>query len=439
MAYQPVPFDKTVVQSIVQDFGYDIGTASIREMNRVINTIEEKLGVSYIRMEFGIPSLPVNELALEAEIAALKEKHLANVYAPFDGVPVLKQAAKKFCKAFMDLDVPEHCCIPTNGAMQGGFVSIGIAGRRFEDRDTILFLDPGFPVNKMQANVWGLKTESIDFYDFRGEQLLSKLEERFKTGSISSIMYSTPNNPAWIVLKPEELEGIGKLCAKYHVIAIEDLAYFAMDFRVDYGNPYQPPYQPTIASYTDQYILLISSSKMFSYAGQRIAVAILSPELFKTEAPPLKQYYGSSNLGHAFVHGGMYANTACVAESPQYGLAALMEAAVDGTYRFTEPVKEYARRAKEMKKAFLNNGFYLVYDNDLGEPLADGFYFTVAYPGMDGGPLLENLIYYGVSAISLSSTGSTRTEGIRACTSLTTMEQIPELAHRLESFHRDLG
>ena len=35
-------------------------------------------------------------------------------------------------------------------------------------------------------------------------------------------------------------------------------------------------------------------------------------------------------------------------------------------------VSEYARRAKLMKPLFLNNGFRLVYDNDLGEPLADG-------------------------------------------------------------------
>jgi len=92
-----------------------------------------------------------------------------------------------------------------------------------------------------------------------------------------------------------------------------------------------------------------------------------------------------------------------------------------------------------MKKAFLDYGFSLVYDNDLGEPLADGFYFTVAYPGLDSCELLDELLYYGISAISLTTTGSSRDEGIRACVSLTKTEQIPELRFRLEAFHHDHG
>ena len=41
------------------------------------------------------------------------------------------------------------------------------------------------------------------------------------------------------------------------------------------------------------------------------------------------------------------------------------------------------RRARYLKDVLLSNGFYLVYDNDMGAPLADGFYFTVQYPGMN--------------------------------------------------------
>ena len=133
----------------------------------------------------------------------------------------------------------------------------------------------------------------------------------------------------------------------------------------------------------------------------------------------------------------MYTTTAGVPVGPQHGLAALLRAAVEEDPRFTEPIREYAARAKEMKAAFLENGFDLVYDNDLGEPLADGFYFTVSYAGMHCTKLLEELIYYGVSAIGLNTAGSTREEGIRACVSLTPREMIPELRRRLEAFCRD--
>jgi hypothetical protein len=54
MEFQSVPFDKKTVDKIISERGVTIGTASIREMNQIINTIEEELGVKFIRMEFGI-------------------------------------------------------------------------------------------------------------------------------------------------------------------------------------------------------------------------------------------------------------------------------------------------------------------------------------------------------------------------------------------------
>ena len=88
-----------------------------------------------------------------------------------------------------------------------------------------------------------------------------------------------------------------------------------------------------------------------------------------------------------------------------------------------------------MKPLFLDNGFRLVYDNDLGEPLADGFYFTVAHPAFENGAdLLSELLCYGISAITLETTGSCRTEGIRACVSLVGDDQFGILEERLRAF-----
>jgi hypothetical protein len=44
-------------------------------------------------------------------------------------------------------------------------------------------------------------------------------------------------------------------------------------------------------------------------------------------------------------------------------------------------------------------------------------------------------LYYGISAIALSITGSQRTEGIRACVSLVKREQFPALEYRLKKFN----
>lgn len=98
-------------------------------------------------------------------------------------------------------------------------------------------------------------------------------------------------------------------------------------------------------------------------------------------------------------------------------MAAMLKAANEGQYNFLSEVKVYGDRAQKLKEIFLRHGFYLVYDNDLGDPIADGFYFTIGYPGMTSGELAKELMYYGVSAISLVTTGSHQ-EGLRACTSL---------------------
>jgi hypothetical protein len=78
-----------------------------------------------------------------------------------------------------------------------------------------------------------------------------------------------------------------------------------------------------------------------------------------------------------------------------------------------------------------------VYACDLDRPIADGFYFTIGYAGLSGGELMERLLYYGISAISLTSTGSSR-EGIRACTSFIKPHQYAMLDDRLGHLVKNL-
>ncbi|MFW6237786.1 MAG: pyridoxal phosphate-dependent aminotransferase, partial [Halanaerobiales bacterium] len=115
-----------------------------------------------------------------------------------------------------------------------------------------------------------------------------------------------------------------------------------------------------------------------------------------------------------------------------------LKAANLGKFNFVNEVKEYGERAKIMKQLFLDNGFEIVYKYDLNDPIADGFYFTISYPGMTGNQLLANLLYYGISAIALDNTGS-KEEGIRACVSFVNRDQFPELKKRLELFNKHFG
>ncbi len=429
------PVDAVIVREKIRESRLkSVGKASIREIRSLINAIEQESGVKYIRMEMGIPGLPAAEIGIEAEIAAL-HNGCASFYPSIEGVPELKPEISRFVKLFLDVDVAPRCCIPCTGSTNGSFVTFLVAARMYKEKDTLLFLDPGFPVHKQQLNVLGLKHTSLDVYEHRGDKLREALEAILSQGNISTILYSNPNNPAWICFTDVELKIIGELATKYNVIVMEDLAYITMDFRKDYSVPGQPPFQPTVAHYTDNYVLMISSSKAFSFAGERVGMLAISESLFEKESEDLLRFYTQPTFGHSLIYGAAYAVSAGTNHSSQYGLLAILKAVNDGVYRYIEDVRLYGTRARELKQVFLENGFTIVYDKDDGEPIADGFYFTVSYPGLSGEELCEEFLYYGVSAISLSNTGSNRKEGIRACVSLISEEQVPILAKRLRIFH----
>lgn len=414
----------------------NLDMASIREIVQLVNKLEEFTGIQFIRTEMGVPGLPAPPIAVEAETRALK-KGIASVYPPIEGYGDLKNELSRFMKLFLNIEVNPEGCIPTTGSMQASIASFIVACRRNRKLDTALFIDPGFPVHKRQLHMLGHKFESFDIYNYRGDRLKTKIESYLAKGNISAFIYSNPNNPSWICLTENELQIIGTLADKNDIIVIEDLAYFAMDFREDYGKPGRPPFQPTVARYTDNYLLLFSSSKIFSYAGQRIGSVIISDKLFHKEFSDLEQNFSSKKFGQALIQDAIYALSAGTSISSQIGLASILRSASDGDYDFIGRVREYGKRANQMKKLFLENGFKIVYDKDEERLLADGFYFTISYPGYQGGELLTELLRYGISAITLNTTGSDRTEGLRICVSHTQLNDMPVLKERLEIFRTD--
>jgi len=428
---------KQLVDSLFAQFGEaDITKLSIREVGKLVSQIEKESGVEFIHMEMGVPGLPASKIGIEAEKEAL-DMGLANAYPNIEGIPFAKTEISRFAKLFMDIDVSPVCCIPTVGGMQGSFAALLAMGRSDASKPFTLFIDPGFPVNKSQLNLMGLLFYSFDLINFRGEKLKSKIESYLSKGNVCSITYSSPNNPSWISLTEEELKIIGELAEKYDVVIIEDLAYFTMDFRSDYGKPGVPPYQPTVARYTENYILLLSASKIFSYAGQRIGMMIISEKLRTRQYPNLRNYFTSDILGHFIPYGVLYATTAGTSHTAQYALASMLKKANDGTYDYSAEIKVYGEKALQMKEIFLKYGFYIVYTEEDGK-LADGFYFTIAYPGMTSAMLMKEFLYYGISAISLKITGSENQNGLRACVSFVRLDQIPDLDKRLKMFKENV-
>lgn len=429
---RPTPINKELIDNTIREHGIqDFAKATIREVKGVAAHAEKESGVEFIKMEMGIPGLPAAQVGVDAQIKSLQDG-IAHSYPDIQGLPALKEAASEFVKAFIGVDINPEGCVPVCGSMQGTFASFLTCSQADKKKDTVLFIDPGFPVQKMQLQVQGTKYETFDVYNFRGEKLGPKLESYLTNGNICAIVYSNPNNPSWICMTDDELRTIGSLATKYDCIIMEDLAYFAMDFRRDI-RPFQKPYQPSVANYTDNYILLISGSKAFSYAGERIGVTCISDKLFHRHYHDLAERYEGLPFGPVFSTRMLYALSSGTSHSAQYAMAAMLKAAAEGKFDFRSEIKIYGDRAHKLKEIFTRHKFYIVYDKDLDQPIADGFYFTIGYPGMTSGELAHELMYYGVSAICLVTTGSEQ-EGLRVCTSFIRDEQYAVLEERMAIF-----
>src|SRR4030065_2954614 len=177
------PINYEIVSKKIKDSRIEnIGEASIREVKKLIDDIEKETGERFVRMEMGIPGLPAVQIGVNAEIEALK-KGVANTYPDIQGIPQLKAEASRFVKLFLNIDVNPEGCIPTVGSMQGSFAAFISTSRMYKEKDTILFLDPGFPVRKQQLKLLGQKFETFDVYDYRGDKLKAKIKSYLSKGN----------------------------------------------------------------------------------------------------------------------------------------------------------------------------------------------------------------------------------------------------------------
>lgn len=430
-------YSQELVDRVVNELKItDLEQATIGQVVLLASRLEELTGIPFIRMDQGVPGLEPCRIGTEAEKQAL-DTWIPAIYPAAEGIPELKTEASRFVKAFLDVDISAAACVPVTGSVAGSFGSFIACTQCDPGKNTVLFIDPGFPIQKSQLKVLGIPHVQFDVHDFRGEKLRAKLESYLEKGNIAGIIYSNPNNPAWISLTESELQVLGELATRYGVVVLEDLAYFGMDFRSDFGRPFEPPYIPTAARYTDNYILMLSSSKIFSYAGQRAAMLCISDSLFGRRFPALaERYAGAGIFGPTLIGSILYMITSGITHSTQFGYAAMLRAATEGRFDFVKETSEYARRSRRMKDLFEKHGFHVVYDKDIDRAISDGFFFTIGYGGMPCGELMRELLYYGISSISLSTTGSEQ-QGIRACCSRMSEDLYGVLDDRLRAFRLD--
>ena len=209
-----LPISEKDLQNVLKDMDIsDINHATIRQCVNVAHELEHISGDKFVHLEFGIPGINACKVGVEAQKKALDEG-VASIYPPASGTTELKQNGARFVKAFTGIDIHPEGIVPTVGSMQGCYNLLLECSQLVPGKNTVVYLNPGFPSHYVQSNVIGLPTRMFDIYDCRGEALREKLESLFSDGKVCAMVYSNPNTPCWVCLTEEELRIIGEMCTR---------------------------------------------------------------------------------------------------------------------------------------------------------------------------------------------------------------------------------
>lgn len=408
-------------------------TATIRQLVMLINDLEALSGESFVRMELGVPGLQPAPQAIAAEQAVIDSIKVTQ-YPALNGNPGLREVLAEFFKAFMNVDFKADNCIPTAGSMQASLAAFWLITQLDPKRRKLLFLDPGFPTQMQQARSLGIEFERVDVFDAQPRRVAQTVRDYLETGEFAGLIYSNPSNPIWNCLTDSELAELAQLCEAFDCIALEDLAYFGMDFREDFSTPHQPPYPPSIRRHTDHCMLLFSGSKLFNYAGQRTGALLVPQSIMERSSPGLEQRFGHALFRHALLFGIIQTTTAGLSQSAQAGFEAALRAMLSGQWNPLEEARAYEKRAAKLKALMTQYGFEILYNSDNGVPIGDGFYFAFGHPHYPDSGLAEALLGFGISATPLTDAGANQKQGLRACVGLMTDEDLHRIEGRLKAF-----
>jgi aspartate/methionine/tyrosine aminotransferase len=404
-----------------EDFG-------IEEYLTTVNDIERRTGIEFVRLDFGIPGLAPLAACVAGHVAPLQAGAIPQQYSPAAGLERLRAAGASFLSRRVGIECTSNNVFVTCGGTQALYVAQAIAANLQPARRTAVFLTPTYPPMFAQARLLGLTIRNLELDQVHGAELCAALEALFKAGDVACLCWASPNNHTWSVRTHAELKAIAALCARYDVIPIEDLTYLGM---LGHGSSTQQSF-PSIARHANRYFIVLSASKMLSYAGERVGLLIGGQGLLASSSPALARASGLASVART-CSSMIFNLTAGAPHSAQHGVAQALEAINTGQIDLERVLSVYAERARQLKQILLANGFDLVY-GDTAQDGGDGFYVCFSYPGMSGAELLRRLLAYGVTVLPLTLFGSMRSDAVRACVGRLDEPAMALLAKRLDGF-----
>src|SRR5262245_55759523 len=245
-----------------------IGTESAFEVSARARALEAT-GRSIIHLQIGEPDFDTPANVLEAAKRALDEG--ATHYAPFPGIPALREAVAEDATARKGFDVtPDRVFVTVGGK---GVMLYAILSL-IDPGDEAIVPDPGYPIYESLVRFVGGTPVPIPIrmeHDFRldVDELASLITPRTRM-----IVINSPANPTGGVLTRGDLERIAELAIRHDLVVMTDEIYG----RIVYDGVEHVSIA-SLPGMAERTIVLDGFSKTFAMTGWRLGYAIVPPSL----------------------------------------------------------------------------------------------------------------------------------------------------------------
>jgi len=249
----------------------NIGTETAFEVSARARALQAQ-GRDIIHLQIGEPDFDTPANAREAAKRALDagETH----YAPFPGIPVLREAIAEDATARKHVDVTQDRVFVTVGGK--GVMLYAILGL-VDPGDEVLVPDPGYPIYESLTRFVGGTPVPVPIRmenDFRID--LDELAS-LVTPKTRLLFINSPANPTGGVLTRADLNAIAEIAIRHDLWVVSDEIYG----RILYDGEEHVSIA-SLPGMAERTIILDGFSKTFAMTGWRLGYAIVPPSLIQT-------------------------------------------------------------------------------------------------------------------------------------------------------------
>ena len=228
----------------------------------------ERQGRNIVHLEIGEPDFDTPSNIVEAGVEALHKGWTH--YGPSAGLPELRQAIADEVSRSRKIPVsPDEVVIVPGGKPIIFFLILAL----IEERDEIIYPNPGFPIYESMVHFLGAKAVPIrlrEELDFRLDvnELAELITDRTKL-----IILNSPQNPTGGVLSERDVRDIARVIADRDIMVLSDEIYSRLIFQGAHHSIISQD------GFKERTVLLDGFSKTYAMTGWRMGYGVMRADL----------------------------------------------------------------------------------------------------------------------------------------------------------------